>query len=45
MLGGGGGGAVRHKAMARGQGGEFGRSERRDLLVSLFPPPLPNIIA
>ena len=45
MLGGGGCGVERLKAMARGQGGEFGRSERRDLLVSLFPPPPPNIIA
>ena len=45
MLGGGGGGAVRHKAMARGQGGEFGRSERRDLLVSPSPPILPDMLA
>ena len=45
MLGGGGGGAERHKAAARVQGGEFGRPERRDLLVSPSHPLLPNIIA
>ena len=45
MLGGGGGGAEQHKATARGQGGEFGRPEHRDLLVSPSPPLFPNIIA
>ena len=45
MLGGGGGGAVRHKATVRGQGGEFGRLERPDLLVSTFLPTSPTILA
>ena len=45
MLGGGGGGAEPQKATARGQDGEFGRAERRDLLVSPSPPVLPDMLA
>ena len=37
MLGGGGGDAEQHKATAQGQGGELGRLERSELLVSPSP--------
>ena len=45
MLGGGGGDAEQHKATAQGQGGELGRLERSELLVSPSPRAPPIILA